>query len=69
MTHSRWLVSSVVERNGVQLQVIARRQADGDTEFGIRADGTDILRGQIFPAGTRANRWLVSRAAAVESSR
>ena len=67
VTHSRWLVSSVVERNGVQLQVIARRQADGDTEFGIRADGVDILRGQIFPAGTRANRWLVSRAAAVES--
>ena len=68
VTHSRWLVSSVVELRGVQLQVIARRQADGDTEFGIRADGVDILRGQIFPADASANRWLQSRVASVSSA-
>ena len=61
----RLLVSSIVERHGVQLQVTARRQADGDTEFGVRADGVDVLRGQIFPANTAVNRWLQSRVAAV----
>lgn len=61
----RLLVSSVVEKLGVQLQVTARRQADGDTEFGVRADGEDILQGQIFPAGTRVNRWLQSRVASI----
>ena len=61
----RLLVSSVVEKLGVQLQVTARRQADGDTEFGIRADGIDVLSAQIFPAGTSTNRWLQSSVAAV----
>lgn len=63
----RRLVSSVVELHGVQLQVTARRQADGDVEFGIRADGVDVLRRQIFPADTRPNRTLVSRAVSVQS--
>ena len=64
-TVGRLLVSSVVEKLGVQLQVTARRQSDGDTEFGVRADGVDILSSQIFPASTSANRWLQSRAVAV----
>ena len=63
----RTYVSSVVEKLGVQLQVTARRQADGDTEFGVRADGESVLSGQIFPARTSPNRWLVSRAASVDS--
>jgi iron(III) transport system substrate-binding protein len=58
-------VSSVVEKHGVQLQVTARRQADGDTEFGVRADGEQILQGQIFPASTRVRQWLNSRVASV----
>ena len=62
----RTYISSVVEKLGVQLQVTARRQADGDTEFGVRADGEDVLSGQIFPASTAAERWLQSRAASVE---
>ncbi len=61
----RLLVSSVVEKLGVQLQVTARRQADGDTEFGVRANGVDVLSGQIFPASTAVDRWLQSRVAAV----
>ena len=69
ITHSRWLVSSVVELHGVQLQVIARRQADGDTEFGVRADGEDLLpRGRIFPADSRVNNWLISSAVTASSS-
>ena len=68
ITDQRWRVSSAVERNGVQLQVIARRQADGNTEFGIRADGEDLLpRGRIFPADSAVNRWLVSSAVSVAS--
>ena len=63
----RLYVSSVVEKLGVQLQVTARRRAGGDTEFGVRADGVDILRGQIFPAGARVNQWLQSRVAAVST--
>ena len=63
----RTLVSSVVELHGVQLQVTARRQADGDVEFGIRADGEDVLQRQIFPADTQPNRTLVSRAVSVQS--
>ena len=63
----RLQVSSVVEWHGVQLQVTARRQADGDVEFGVRADGETVLRGQIFPAGTQPNRTLVSRAVSVQS--
>ncbi len=66
-TVGRLLVSSVVEKLGVQLQVTARRQSDGDTEFGVRADGEDVLRRQIFPASTAANTWLASRAVAVAS--
>lgn len=61
-------VSSVVERMGVQLQVIAIRQADGDTEFGLRADAETVLRGQIFPADTAQQTWLVSSVAASVSS-
>ena len=68
ITDQRWRVSSVVEWNGVQLQVIARRQADGDTEFGVRADGEDLLpRGRIFPADSAVDRWLVSSAVSVAS--
>lgn len=68
ITDQRWRVSSVVERHGVQLQVIARRQADGDTEFGVRADGEDLLpRSRTFPADTRPNRWLVSSAVSAMS--
>ena len=63
----RRLVSSVVELHGVQLQVTARRQDDGDVEFGIRADGVDVLKRQIFPADTEPNRTLVSRAVSVQS--
>lgn len=63
----RVYVSTVVEKLGVQLQVIAIRQADGDTEFGIRADGETVLRGQIFPAGTRDHVWLQSSVASVVS--
>ncbi len=65
---NRWRVSSTVERHGVQLQVIARRQADGDTEFGVRADGEDLLpRGRIFPADTAPHNWLVSSAVSAVS--
>jgi iron(III) transport system substrate-binding protein len=68
ITDNRWRVSSVVERHGVQLQVIARRQADGDTEFGVRADGEDLLpRGRVFPADATPNRWLVSSAVSATS--
>ena len=63
----RVYVSTVVEKLGVQLQVIAIRQADGDTEFGIRADGKTVLRGQIFPADARDQVWLQSRVASVVS--
>ncbi|MXX48903.1 MAG: iron ABC transporter substrate-binding protein [Chloroflexi bacterium] len=63
----RVYVSTVVEKLGVQLQVIAIRRADGSTEFGIRADGETVLRGQIFPAGTRELRWLQSSVATVAS--
>jgi len=64
----RLLVSSVVELRGVQLQVIARRQANGDTEFGVRADGEDLWpSGRIFPASTAADVWLVSSAVMVMS--
>ena len=66
--HQRWLVSSVVEHSGVQLQVIARRQADGDTEFGIRADGEDVVTGRIFPADTSVGRWLASAAVAIDAT-
>ena len=68
VTHQRWLVSSVVEHSGVQLQVIARRQADGDTEFGIRADGEDVVTGRIFPADTSVGRWLASAAVAIDAT-
>ncbi len=63
----RVYVSTVVEKLGVQLQVIAIRRADGSTEFGIRADGQTVLRGQIFPAGTRELLWLQSSVATVAS--
>lgn len=70
VTHQRWLVSSVVEFRSVQLQVIARRQTDGDTEFGVRADGENLLpRGRIFPSDSRPNRWLVSSAVTATSTR
>ncbi len=68
VAHQRWLVSSVVEHSGVQLQVIARRQADGDTEFGIRADGEDVVTGRIFPADTSVGRWLASAAVAIDAT-
>ncbi|MYA02400.1 MAG: iron ABC transporter substrate-binding protein [Chloroflexi bacterium] len=63
----RVYVSTVVEKLGVQLQVIAIRRADGSTEFGIRADGETVLRGQIFPAATRELLWLQSSVATVAS--
>jgi len=63
----RVYVSTVVEKLGVQLQVIAIRRADGSTEFGIRADGETVLRGQIFPAGAREHLWLQSSVASVVS--
>ena len=63
----RLQVSSVVEWHGVQLQVTARRQADGDVEFGVRADGETVLQRQIFPASTDPGKWLVSRAVQVQS--
>lgn len=60
-------VSSVVEKLGVQLQVIATRRADGSTAFGIRADGETVLSGQIFPTGAREHVWLQSTVASVVS--
>ena len=63
----RVYVSTAVEKLGVQLQVIAIRRTDGSTEFGVRADGETVLRGQIFPAGTRELVWLQSSVASVVS--
>ncbi len=67
-TPGRLLVSTAVERHGVQLQVIARRLANGSTEFGVRADGEDLWpTGRQFPADTVPNRWLISSAVSVTS--
>ncbi len=67
-TPGRLLVSTAVERHGVQLQVIARRLADGRTEFGVRADGEDLWpTRRHFPTDADRNTWLASSAVTATS--
>lgn len=65
--HQRWFVSSALELDGFETQVIARRLADGRTQFGLRLDGVDVLpRRAFFPATARVGRWLRSQPVVVD---
>ena len=60
---NRWLNSSPIEVNGVELgRINARRLADGRIEFAFTpTDGERILpRVRYFPAGAAVDRWLRS---------
>ena len=67
---NRWLLSTPMRLNeAVQGQVMARRLADGRTEFGFRITG----RGDVFPelrfvpADAEAERWLSSSVISIPS--
>ena len=67
---NRWLPSSRMRLNeAVEGHVIARRRADGRTEFGFRVTG----RGDVFPASrfvpsdAEAGRWLSSSVISIPS--
>ena len=67
---NRWLPSSRMRLNeAVEGHVIARRLADGRTEFGFRVTG----RGDVFPASrfvpsdAEAERWLISSVISIPS--
>ena len=67
---NRWLLSSRMRLNAaVEGHVIARRLADGRTEFGFRITG----RGDVFPASrfvpsdAEAERWLSSSVISIRS--
>ncbi len=67
---NRWLLSSRMRlNNAVEGHVIARRLADGRTEFGFRVTG----RGDVFPASrfvsadAAAGRWLSSSVISIRS--
>ena len=60
---NRWLHSSVIDfGNGFSGRIIARRLADGRTEFGFRVPGDeDVLPARrYFPINPGHDRWLVS---------
>ena len=67
---NRWLLSSRMRLNeAVEGHVMARRLADGRTEFGFRVTG----RGDVFPASrfvpsdAEAGRWLSSSVISIRS--
>ena len=67
---NRWLLSSRMRLNkAVEGHVIARRLADGRTEFGFRVTG----RGDVFPesrfvpSAAEAERWLSSSVISIPS--
>lgn len=65
-TVDRWLASSPLTVNSTQVRIVARRLADGRTEFGLqqRHDRTWAQRQlptrRFFPATATVNRWLSS---------
>ena len=76
-TAGRWLQSSplttsvaaspYVTPSDVRMRIVARRLADGRTEFGLQLRQYDTTwgerlepAGRMFPADTDAGRWLVS---------
>ena len=49
-------------------RIVARRVADGRTEFGFQPEGEDrvLPRSRFFPANAGINRWLQSRPVSVD---
>ena len=66
--HGRWLVSSPINVNGYDTRVIARRLADGRTEFALRLEGVVVRPGgSILPETAAPGSWYRTRAVVVES--
>ena len=69
---NRWLHSSVIDfGDGFSGRIIARRLADGRTEFGFRVPGyEDVLpERRYFPISPGHDRWLVSSLIAISPAR
>ena len=65
--HNRWIRSSAIDVNGFETRVIARRLADGRTEFALRLEGVNVRpRGSILPAEAAPRRWYRTQAVVVE---
>ena len=65
--HSRWLQSSPIDVNGFETRVVARRLADGRTEFVLRLEGVDVKPpSSILPASVAPRRWYESRSVVIE---
>lgn len=65
--HDRWIVSSPIDVNGFETRVVARRRADGRTEFALRLEGVNVKpRHSILPATAAPRRWYATQAVVVE---
>ncbi|MCY4618601.1 MAG: redoxin domain-containing protein [Chloroflexi bacterium] len=65
--HSGWLQSSPIDVNGFETRVVARRLADGRTEFVLRLEGVNVKPpGSILPASVAPRRWYQSRSVLIE---
>lgn len=65
--HVGWIVSSPIDVNGFETRVIARRLADGRTEFALRLEGVNVKpRRSILPGTAEPRRWYRSGAVMVE---
>lgn len=65
--HDNWIVSSSIEVNGFDTQVIARRLADARTEFALRLEGVNVRpRRSVFPATASRGRWYRTQPVVVE---
>jgi len=65
--HDNWIVSSPIEVNGFDTQVIARRLADARTEFALRLEGVNVRpRRSVFPAAASRGRWYRTQSVVVE---
>jgi thiol-disulfide isomerase/thioredoxin len=67
IAHDRWIVSSPIDVNGFETRVIARRLADGGTEFALRLEGVNVKPARsILPDSALPQRWYRTQAVVVE---
>jgi thiol-disulfide isomerase/thioredoxin len=65
--HDDWFASSAIEVNGFETRVIARRLADGRTDFALRLEGVRVQpRGSIFPTAATPRRWYRAQPVVIE---
>ncbi len=65
--HDRWIVSSPIDVNGFETRVIARRLADGRTEFALRLEAVNVIpKRSILPATATPGRWYRTQSIVVE---